>query len=73
MEWAAIAKQLIPVLIANAPAIITTMSQFFDWAKTTVQGAADAWNKPAEQITADELLAHIQQMNRQQAEIDARP
>lgn len=67
MGWQA----LIPVLIENAPAIIDTATKFFDWAKATVGSAVEAYNKPAEEITADELLAHIKQIQAQSDEIQS--
>lgn len=69
MGW----ETLIPILIQNAPAAIDTAIKFFDWAKTTIGGAAEALSKPAEQITADELLAHLVQIKRQSDEIQNLP
>ena len=73
MEWIALAKAVLPVLIENAPAAIKTAGEFFDWAKLTWEGAGEALGKPAADVTADELIAHIAQIRAQQAEIDAIP
>lgn len=69
MEWTA----LIPILVQNAPAAIKTAMEFFEWAKKMIAGAAEAYSKPASDITADELLAHIVQIKRQEADTQAIP
>ncbi len=61
--------EVITLLVQNAPAAIQTVKAFTEWASETWEGAQAALNKPAEEITADELLAHIAQIRAQSDEI----
>jgi len=65
MGWAEIAI----LLIQNAPAAIKTFAEGIEWAKQAWTDVQAAYNKPAAEITREELLAHLDQIKRQSEEI----
>lgn len=60
MNW----KEVITVLIANAPEIISTVTEGIAWAQKTWEEWKTSTGRDESTVTVDELLAHIAHFKR---------
>lgn len=67
MGWTAI----ILALVENAPAIIDSAPKFIAWANSAFKDLSAAYNKPADQVTKEELLARLDRIKALSAQIQA--
>ena len=67
MPWAEIVK----ALIANAPAIIVTVEDGIKWLAASWAEVAKAAGQDASTITPEQLLASLDQIDKDQLAIDA--
>ena len=61
--------QIILLLVQNAPTILTTVEEVFAWAQKAWTEISGAIATPADQITKEQLLAHLDKIKSQSADI----
>lgn len=54
--------EILTIILTNAPAAIQTVEDGIAWATKTWAEVSAAADKPADQITKEELLAHLAQI-----------
>lgn len=67
MNWLEIVK----LILANAPTVISTVEEGISWVADTWESVKAAYDQPAASITKEQLLAHLEKIAANSAEIQA--
>ena len=53
------ALEIAALIIKNAPEALSTVEEIYDWGKSAYQSLVANLNTPADQVTADMLVAYL--------------
>jgi len=63
--------EIAATIIKNAPEALKTVEEIYDWAKSAYQSFVANLNTPADQVTADMLVAYLDKIKAQSGEIQS--